>query len=60
MIELRQIPGDPAAAITLIKSYSAERDDLNANSAPIPRSAFLAARRGIEEGEARHVVDKNK
>lgn len=40
-----------------LKALSAARNELNLNSPSIPRRAFVAARKGIEEGEAFHKVD---
>ena len=39
---------------------SSARNELNQKSPSIPRRAFVAARKGIEEGEATHKVDKDK
>ena len=41
-----------------LKVLSATRNELNQRSPGIPRRAFVAARKGIEEGEATHNVDK--
>lgn len=41
-----------------LKALSATRNELNQKSPSIPRGAFIAARKGIEEGEATHKVDK--
>lgn len=41
-----------------LKALSAIRNELNLKSPSIPRQAFVAARKGIEEGEAIHKVDK--
>lgn len=41
-----------------LKTLSARRNELNQKSPSIPRRAFVAARKGIEEGEAIHRVDK--
>lgn len=41
-----------------LKALSAARNALNQKSPSIPRGAFIAARKGIEEGEATHKVDK--
>jgi hypothetical protein len=41
-----------------LKALSAARNELNLKSPSIPRRAFVAARKGIEEGEATHKVDK--
>jgi hypothetical protein len=41
-----------------LKALSATRNELNQKSPSIPRSAFVAARKGIEEGEATHKIDK--
>lgn len=41
-----------------LKALSATRNELNQKSPSIPRSAFVAARKGIEEGESTHKIDK--
>ena len=41
-----------------LKALSAMRNELNLKSPSIPRRAFVAARKGIEEGESIHKVDK--
>ena len=41
-----------------LKVLSATRNELNQKSPGIPRQAFVAARKGIEEGEAIHKVDR--
>jgi hypothetical protein len=41
-----------------LKALSAVRNELNLKSPSIPRRAFVAARKGIEEGEASHKVDE--
>ncbi len=43
-----------------LKALSVARNELNLKSPSIPRRAFVAARRGIEEGEATHKVDKKE
>nr|MBL8409978.1 SLATT domain-containing protein [Dechloromonas sp.] len=43
-----------------LKALSATRNELNQKSPSIPRGAFVAARKGIEEGEATHKVDKGE
>jgi hypothetical protein len=43
-----------------LKALSSARNELNQKSPSIPRRAFVAARKGIEEGEATHKVDKDK
>jgi len=43
-----------------LKTLSAARNELNLKSPSIPRRAFVAARKGIEEGEAIHKVDKEE
>jgi len=43
-----------------LKALSAIRNELNQKSPSIPRGAFAAARKGIEEGEATHKVDKEE
>lgn len=52
------IDGDPVALATKLKELNQRRNDLNQGSPLIPRKAFETARRGIEEGEARHRVDQ--
>lgn len=41
-----------------LKALSATRNELNLKSPSVPHRAFVAARKGIEEGEANHKVDK--
>jgi hypothetical protein len=41
-----------------LRALSAARNELNQKSPSIPRRAFVAARKGIEEGEATHKVDQ--
>lgn len=43
-----------------LKALSSARNELNQKSPSIPRRAFVAARKGIKEGEATHKVDKEK
>jgi hypothetical protein len=43
-----------------LKELSAARNELNLKSPSIPLRAFVAARKGIEEGEATHKVDKEE
>ncbi len=43
-----------------LRALAAARNELNQKSPSIPRRAFVAARRGIEEGEATHKVDKEE
>lgn len=43
-----------------LKALSTARNELNLKSPSIPRRAFVAARIGIEEGEADHKVDKDE
>lgn len=43
-----------------LKALSTARNELNLKSPSIPRRAFVAARKGIEEGEATHKVDKEE
>lgn len=56
-IELLQL-GRPDELTERLKALSAKRNELNLKSPSIPRRAFVAARKGIEEGEATHKVDK--
>lgn len=51
--QLDELPGR-------LKALSATRNELNQKSPSIPRGAFVAARKGIEEGEATHKVDKGE
>lgn len=41
-----------------LKALATTRNELNLKSPGIPRRAFTAARRGIEEGESTHQVDQ--
>lgn len=41
-----------------LKALSATRNELNQKNPSISRSAFVAARKGIEEGEATYKIDK--
>ncbi|WP_157830670.1 hypothetical protein [Aeromonas sobria] len=43
-----------------LKAHSSARNELNLKSPSIPRRVFVAARKGIEEGEATHKVDREK
>lgn len=43
-----------------LKKLTATRNELNLKSPSIPRRAFVAARKGIEEGEATHKVDEEE
>lgn len=43
-----------------LRALSATRNELNKTSPSIPRHAFVTARKGIEEGEARHKVDQGE
>jgi hypothetical protein len=43
-----------------LRALSAARNELNQNSPSIPRHAFVAARKGIEEGEAKHKIDQGE
>lgn len=43
-----------------LKALSTARNELNLKSPRIPRRAFVAARKGIKEGEATHKVDKEE
>ena len=40
-----------------VKALTEERDDLNQKSPQIPKWAFRKARKGIEEGEGKYLVD---
>ena len=51
--KLEEFPGK-------LKALSAIRNELNQKSPAIPRRAFVAARKGIEEGEAAHKVDRGE
>lgn len=56
-VELVQ-PTKSDELVKQLKALSATRNELNLKSPSIPRHAFVAARKGIEEGEATHKVDK--
>jgi hypothetical protein len=51
--QLDELPGR-------LKVLSATRNELNQKSPSIPHGAFIAARKGIEDGEATHKVDKEE
>ena len=53
------LEADPSALAAKLKDLNQRRNDLNQGSPLIPRSAFEAARRGIEDGEATHRVDQS-
>lgn len=42
---------------TMLRRLAHRRDSLNQNAPAIPHTAFITARKGIEEGEARYEVD---
>lgn len=44
----------------MLRALSQRRNELNQGSPEIPRTAFVAARRGIEEGEANYQVDRKE
>jgi hypothetical protein len=52
------LAGQVAELPERLKALSAARNELNLKSPSIPRRAFVAARKGIKEGEATHKVDK--
>ena len=54
LLQLHQLKELPEKLRTL----SARRNELNQKGPAVPRRAFVAARKGIEEGEATHKVDK--
>ena len=43
-----------------LKALSQRRNELNQGSPEIPRRAFIAARRGVDEGEASYQVDRKE
>lgn len=45
-------------AVAMVSSLTTRRNELNAASTPASKGDFQIARKGIEEGEARHEVDK--
>ncbi|HSI49168.1 MAG TPA: SLATT domain-containing protein [Ideonella sp.] len=49
---------DADEASNRLEALSKRRNDLNQSSPEIPRRAFEAARKGIDEGEATYAVDK--
>jgi hypothetical protein len=59
--EVELVQSDKLGELTKqLKMLSATRNELNLKSPSVPRHAFVAARIGIEEGEAEHKVDKEK
>jgi hypothetical protein len=46
--------------VEVVKELSQRRNELNQNSPQVPRFAFLAARKGIESGEASYKTDEGK
>lgn len=55
--ETRLNPNDVVAFREKLASLVKRRNELNESSPPIPRHAFKAARKRIEEGEAKYEVD---
>jgi hypothetical protein len=55
-IELQRVDPDYDASLAL-KVLGDRQNQLNEGSRQVPRWAFERARRGIEQGEARHAVD---
>ena len=55
-LEIEQL--DEATVIERLKEFGERRDALNESSPPIPRWAFIGARKGIEGGEAEHEADR--
>lgn len=51
---------DAEAALNAMKSLTTRRDELNQASPPFSRGDFEKARKGINEGEALHAIDKVK
>ena len=51
---------DEASAVASLDEIIKRRNELNQVSNPFSRRDFEKARKGIEEGEARHAVDKGK
>ena len=45
---------------TRLQEFAKRRDELNATSPIIPERAFKRARRGIEEGQKLHQVDRKQ
>ncbi|UCH11899.1 MAG: SLATT domain-containing protein, partial [Candidatus Omnitrophota bacterium] len=58
-IELETLQNE-AAALSVLKELSKERDKLNKESSQIPKWAFQKARRGIQEGEATYAFENTK
>lgn len=57
--EVELIQTDSAAELPdRLKALAVIRNELNQTSPSIPRRAFVAARKGIEEGESTHKIDK--
>lgn len=51
---------DAAAAVANLDEITKRRNELNQASCHVSRRDFEQARKGIEEGEARHVADRSK
>lgn len=51
---------DEQAAIAGLDEFTKRRNELNQASMQVARRDFVKARKGIEEGEATHAVDKEK
>lgn len=49
----------PDELVERLKALAARRDELNQKSPSIPRGAYEAARKGIEQGEASYKADKS-
>ena len=49
---------DDASAIKLLEKLNDRRNKLNQDSPQIPKWAFEKARKGIENGESKYLIDK--
>lgn len=58
-VEMKQRIADDQA-VKRLASLAKRRDELNATAPQPPRKAFERARKGIEQGEARHAVDRGQ
>ena len=58
-VDLLQVEGTSELS-EMLRTLSQRRNELNQGSPEIPRTAFVNARRGIEEGEANNQVDRKE
>jgi hypothetical protein len=57
-VEVDALPPDDVKAG--LRILCEKRDELNGAAPQVPRRAFKRARKGIEEGEAKHAIDEQK